>query len=136
MKKHWEKMLLASIIAVLVIFYFGKREEINNILDTSNAKIEIIEKTYNFDEIKLKDTLNHIFLIKNISSKDLIISNVHSNCGCTITSFSKNAVKENETAKISVKFIPIKKGMQEKSVVVEANTSPPFTVLKLKGLVK
>ena len=126
--------MILLIVTIIIVFYLGKRREINNILSPNNVKVKVLNSHFEFNQINKNDTLKHTFYIKNLSNNDLIIKNVLSNCGCIIIShFDKAPVKQNDTAKIFVKFIPNKVGKTEKNVVVEANTSPPFTVLTLKG---
>ena len=136
MKKYWKIVSVLVLLILICIFYFGKKDEIHNILDPTNTKIEIETSTFEFGSMKLHDTLRHTFMVKNVSKKELLIKNVLSNCECTIVSFDKNPIRQNETTKISVEFIPISKGNTEKDVVIEANTAPPFTVLSLKGKVE
>lgn len=136
MKKYWIIISVLILLLLISIFYFGKKEEINNVLDPTNTKIEIETSTFEFGTMSLHDTLRHTFIIKNVSNNELLIKNVLSNCECTVVSFDKKPIKQNETTKISVVFIPISKGNTEKDVVIEANTSPPFTILSLKGKVE
>jgi hypothetical protein len=133
MKKHFFKIIILLIVTIIIAFYLGKRREINNVLNPNNVKVKALNSNFEFNQINKNDTLKYTFYIKNLSKNDLIIKNALSNCGCTISNFDKAPVKQNDTAKIFVKFIPNKVGKTEKNIVVEANTSPPFTVLTLKG---
>lgn len=133
MKKH---ICIPILFLLFILNSCSKVKEIKNTLDPRNSKIKTIENEFDFGEISIKDTLIHTFLIKNISKNELTLVNVESNCDCTTSNFTKNAVKENDTARIKMQFIPSKKGYIEKSIVIEANTSPPYTVLTIKGNVK
>ncbi|MBN9284887.1 MULTISPECIES: DUF1573 domain-containing protein [unclassified Flavobacterium] len=135
MKRKIIEVSVVCLVLVIAICYIGKCREWNNVFSLSNATIEVVN-TFDFESMHLKDTLKHTFLIKNTSDNVLNIVAVHSNCGCTITSFSREKIKKGESAEIAVTFVPQQVGRAEKSIVVEANTAPPYTVLSLHGIVK
>lgn len=83
--------------------------------------------------MKLGDTLVHTYFVKNTTNDDLIIKNVQSNCGCTVADFTKTPVKEGDSARVNIRFIPNKIGKTRKDVLLEANIAPPFTVLSISG---
>lgn len=95
------------------------------------------EKEFDFGTITLNDTVKHTFKIKNISDLPLKISEIGTSCGCTGAIVSDSIVEKNEFAEIEVQFIPKKEQMGKiaNSIVIEANTNPPFTTLYLNGIV-
>jgi archaellum component FlaG (FlaF/FlaG flagellin family) len=129
------KFLTLIFVLIILIFYYFKRNEINNYLDPSNTKIEVINNNHDFGVISIKDTLQYVFYVKNITNDDLLIKNVQTNCGCTIVDFTKTAIKKGDSASVSLSFIPNKIGKTITNVLLEANTSPPFTVLTINGTV-
>ncbi|MEN8835976.1 MAG: DUF1573 domain-containing protein [Polaribacter sp.] len=95
-------------------------------------------KTFNFGEIKLNDTLNHTFKIKNISKNKLIISKIATSCGCTQIGDIKKELELNEETEIKIQFIPKESqvgNLVKNTVVLEINTEPPFVVYNIKGRV-
>jgi hypothetical protein len=132
MKKY---IILIIVFLLLIIFYLFKKEEIDNILNPNNVKIKV-SNNFNFGEISVNDTILHDFYVKNVSNNELTIKNVISNCGCTITDFEKESKKNNDSARVSIKFIPNKVGYVKQNIVLEANTVPPFTILKIEGVIK
>lgn len=132
MKKFLKIFLLIILLGVLVFYYF-KKDQINNYLDPTNTKIEVINNNHDFGKITMNDTLQHVFYVKNITNDDLLIKNVQTNCGCTIVDFTKTAIKKGDSANVSLSFIPNKIGKSTTNVLLEANTSPPFTVLTING---
>jgi hypothetical protein len=102
-------------------------------LDPSNTKIQIANKHYQFGKMKSKDTLQHVFYVKNLTDDNLVVKNIHSEDGTMISDFTKEAVKEGDSAKVLLKFIPTNVGKVRKDVLLEANTSPPYTVLSISG---
>lgn len=103
---------------------------------TLASNVEFSSKSYDFGVISMRDTVDYTFKIENLSDQDLILKGVESSCSCTITYFTKEPIKKNQTAKIRVEFIPFEKGTFNKSVVLYANTKPKFTVLSLNGVVE
>ncbi|WP_299766983.1 DUF1573 domain-containing protein [uncultured Dokdonia sp.] len=101
---------------------------------SNNAKIDI-KPVHDFGIIQFSDTLNHSFFIKNISKEPLIILDVEGSCSCTALDFSSQPIKKGDSARIDVQYIPKEIGEVEKTIVFEANTSPPYTILKIRGTV-
>ena len=102
---------------------------------TPKATIDA-QYVYNFGEMNSSDTLDHSFYIKNVSSEPLTILDVEGSCSCTALDFSSQPVQKGDSARIDVQFIPKEIGQVEKVMVFEANTTPPYTILKIKGIVK
>ena len=97
------------------------------------AKVEIIDKEFNFGQISMKDSTSFIFTIKNKSKTPFKISKVGTSCGCTTTKYTKDSINLNEVATIELLFKPNQIGTIEKSIVVEGNTDPPYNVFYIKG---
>lgn len=95
------------------------------------------EKEFNFGAIAIGETINHIFKIKNISKKTLKITQVGTSCGCTAAIINDSIADCEEIAILKVRFVADKnkKGKINNSIVIEANTNPPYTVFYLKGSV-
>lgn len=105
--------------------------------DQKFAKILFEETEFNFGTINQGDTVRHTFVFKNDSNEPLLISNASASCGCTIPEWPKEAIAPGESGKIEVKFNSTgKSGVQNKTVVVTANTLPNITNVSLKGEVK
>lgn len=108
-----------------------------NSCNSSKSDFAVIEarKEFDFGNITLNDTVNHVFRIKNISEVPLKISEIGTSCGCTGAIVSDSIVEKNEFAEIKVQFIPKKEktGKIKNSVVIEANTNPSFTALYITG---
>ena len=102
---------------------------------TTNIKFD--ELAYNWGSVKEGDKMTHIFKFKNTGSNDLIISDAHGSCGCTVPEWPKEPIKAGKTGEIKVVFDSKgKPGDQQKTVTLTANTDPANTVLTIKGAVK
>lgn len=107
--------------------------------EKENGFAEIsVNSRYGFGEIKSTDSVVHTFKVKNISKVDLLIKEVGTSCGCTVVTISDSIVKENEYTEIKTTFVPDSntKGKVNKSIVILANTNPPYTSLEVFGYVK
>lgn len=102
--------------------------------DQKYARILFDETEFNFGKINQGDTVRHTFTFKNDSDEPLLISNASASCGCTIPEWPKEPVAPGEGGVITVKFNSTgKSGVQNKTVIVTANTLPNVTNVSLKG---
>ncbi|MGY0407821.1 MAG: DUF1573 domain-containing protein [Polaribacter sp.] len=99
------------------------------------AKIEVIEKEFNFGNATLNDTIVHIFKVKNISNQILKIKKLAPSCRCTTSKDIDSIANKNEYVEFKIQYIPKKDdlGKISNSLVVEMNTEPPFTIFRLTG---
>jgi len=82
--------ILGGILLVgLIIFGFtrsgGTSSQVAgyNAGDPNAPKVEILEKTYDFGKISLKDVAKHDFKIKNVGKSPLVITDIMTSCHCT-----------------------------------------------------
>lgn len=103
----------------------------------ANASIEV-DKEVNIGNVKLFDTISKTIELSNTSNVDLRIKQIKTSCGCTIVSLKDSTLKPRETTEVKIQFVADSEniGIIKKSVVIEANTNPNFTVVYLNGLVK
>jgi len=106
-------------------------------IDSTNlAIIEFETLVYEFDTISQGEKVDYSFMFKNVGKADLLISDVQSSCGCTITNFEKEPIQTGQESTIDFTFdSKDKSGIQDKSITVYANTYPNRTILKFKGFV-
>ena len=87
-------------------------------------KLVVVEDTFDFGEIEqTKNYVKHEFVLKNVGNKTLIISDIHSTCGCTVVDNRIIKIRPNktETLKIKIKFDTLKKGKQLKTIILTSN---------------
>lgn len=105
--------------------------------DIKYARILFEETNFEFGKIKQGEVIAHTFNFKNDSDEPLLVSNASASCGCTVPVWPKDAIKPGESGKIEVQFNSTgKSGVQNKTVVITANTLPNTTTLVLKGEVE
>lgn len=105
--------------------------------NTSFATMDFSENEYDFGSINEGQKVDKEFIFKNNSSVDLIITDIQGSCGCTVGEYTKEAIKPNGESTIKVTFNSAgKKGKQEKSVTITANTKNRQEILKIFADVK
>ena len=102
----------------------------------TQTSIQFETTEINFGEVKEGATVSKIYKLKNIGKKRLMIEKVEGSCGCTVAEWPRYPVEPGENAEIKVNFNTLgKRGEQDKTVTVTANTEPARTILRIKGKV-
>ncbi|RZK18198.1 MAG: DUF1573 domain-containing protein [Flavobacterium sp.] len=98
----------------------------------------VVNDRHEFGSINRTDTVRHIFEIKNTADTPLIISKLGTSCNCASATISDSIVQKNEVTKVAVEFIPKENqiGIMNNTIIVEANTNPPYIILHVKGEIK
>jgi Protein of unknown function (DUF1573) len=98
--------------------------------------ISFEEDTHDFGKLTAGEKVTYSFKFKNTGKSALVISNVSTSCGCTVSSYPQKPVQPGEGATIDVSFNSEgKQGFQSKSITVYSNTEPPTTLLHIKAQV-
>ena len=94
-------------------------------------------QVWDFGTIQQGDSPEFTFTFKNTGNEPMIISNAKGSCGCTVPQWPKEPIAPGETGEINVKFnSKNKKGSQNKTVTLTANTTPPTTKLRVTGQIE
>lgn len=102
--------------------HLPKSKENINIDTLAVARIAFTETSYNFGELKEGEKIEHTFTFENTGKSPLILSNVLTTCGCTVTKWTRSPVMAGEKGEIIVKFDSRgKEGQQTKIVTVISN---------------
>lgn len=150
------KNSVIHIIAILVMFGLvsscaspsGKETEIPaNIVENPNTasgktdpdklpKIEFEKDFHDFGKIIQGEKVTFAFKFKNTGKSLLLISSVSTSCGCTVSDYPKEPIAPGESGKIDVSFdSESKRGPQNKTVTVFANTQPNSTMLRIQAMI-
>ena len=99
-------------------------------------KIEFRKTVYDFGKIIQGEKVSYSFLFQNTGVSDLIITEVNTSCGCTASKFPKTPIKPGQKKFIEVSFDSEgRKGFQNKTITVVANTQPSGNKLAIKAMV-
>ena len=94
-------------------------------------------QVWDFGTIQQGDSPEFTFTFENTGNEPMIISNAKGSCGCTVPQWPKEPIAPGQTGEINVKFnSKNKKGSQNKTVTLTANTTPPTTKLRVTGQIE
>ncbi len=161
-----QKLITLTIIISVLISCNNATDKINNTQNTNLEKItpktntqeskntinaQIIDNAggaqfeftndggtvWDFGTIKQGDSPEFSFKFKNTGNEPMIISNAKGSCGCTVPKWPKEPIAPGAIGEINVKFNSKgKKGSQNKTVTLTANTTPPTTKLRVTGQIE
>lgn len=106
--------------------------------ERANApKIAFSENTFEFDEIKQGEKVEHVFTITNNGKSDLIIRKVKASCGCTAVNPKDKVIAAGGSTTMKVIFNSAGKvGKQNKTITVISNDpAHSRSILWVKGTV-
>jgi hypothetical protein len=148
------KYFVAALVSLVLVFslYACNMKEEKDTLSTDlisnpisadspnqNGKLpQFSFKTTEHDFGKIIDgvKVSYKFRFTNVGNADLIISNVKTTCGCTVSRFPKKPVKPGESEFIELTFDSSRRqGFNHKAASVLANTQPNVATLNIKALV-
>jgi hypothetical protein len=99
-------------------------------------KFQFNQEEHDFGKIIEGEKVMFSFKFKNVGTSDLLISSANGSCGCTIPEYPKNPIGPGKEGKIDVTFNSEgKKGFQNKTITLIANTQPNTFVLKIKATI-
>jgi len=106
----------------------------NNISkDGTSAKMQFTETVHDFGDMIQGERVVYGFNFTNIGGSDLVITRVSTSCGCTVGDYPKEPIAPGKSGIIEVTFDSHKrKGYQNKTITVLANTEPNSTTLRIK----
>src|SRR5690606_23256286 len=95
------------------------------------SAIRFASQDFDFGTLKEGQKVQHEFTFENIGDNPIMISDVHSPCGCTVPTYSKNVILPGKSGKIEIEFDSKgRKGLNKKTLMVFANideTKVPIT---------
>lgn len=96
------------------------------------------EKTeYDFGKILQGEVVSYTFHFTNAGNAPLIITSIDKSCGCTAGDFPREPIAPGQRGDIKITYDSKGHfGFQSKAVVVNSNTMPSQTTLRIKAEVK
>lgn len=110
----------------------------NGSTDSSNLpRFEFDEEIHDFGRVIQGEKVSYSFKFKNSGKSDLVISDAKGSCGCTIADYPKKPIPPGGESTIDVTFnTETKKGYQNKTITIIANTQPNTRVLTVKAQIQ
>jgi len=89
---------------------------------------------HDFGDVIQGEKVTYNFQFHNTGGTNLLISKVSTSCGCTVGKYPRELIKPGEGGEIEVTFdTHRRKGIQNKTITVLANTEPNKTMLRIKA---
>jgi len=109
----------------------------NGKTDADDMPVISFEKDFHdFGKLFSGERVTYSFKFKNTGKELLVISNVSTSCGCTVSSFPKEPIKSGQESTIDVSFDSEgRHGLQTKTITVFSNTQPSTTTLRIQASV-
>lgn len=117
--------------AVAAMFLFGFIVD----ADQGNPSIHFEQTRHNFGKVNEEEgELDHDFVFTNKGQEPLIVTNVKTGNGVSVTGWTRNPVLPGESGTISVAYDPVNKpGRFNRSITINATGSPSSLILRLLG---
>lgn len=119
---------------VLCLFVFVSCSQSNFFQKrATKAHIEFKETQHNFGKVIFSHPVEYNFVFTNTGVDTLKISEVQSQCGCTVTNWSRKGIAPNDSSSIKVMFDAQRSGEFQKSVTVFSNADNGVIMLYIMG---
>lgn len=126
-----KKAFLAFVFGALVTFGINAQSQV-----ITGPAISVNEETHDYGNIGYDSPGTYDFIVTNIGTEPLIISNCSGSCGCTVPTCDTNPIMPGQNSQIKVKYDTKRPGAFTKTVTVNSNASnEPTKILTIKGTV-
>jgi hypothetical protein len=140
------KILVILSLAILVSCTGNKSQVPASVVNVPNSasgatseglpKFEFKTMEHDFGKVIQGERVGFAFKFKNVGEADLVIANISTTCGCTVSEYPKTPVKPGEENVINVTFDSGgKEGFQHKVLTIAANTQPAITEISISALI-
>lgn len=105
--------------------------------DKKGPVLQFDKTEYDFGKILQGEVVSYTFHFTNAGDAPLIITSVDKSCGCTASEFPRQPIDPGKTGSIKISYDSKgHQGFQSKALVVNANTNPSTTTLRVKAMVR
>lgn len=120
--------------SILVTAFFAKAQETPVAPPDPNAPVIKWDQTeLDYGTIQQGADGYREFKFTNVGKSDLLINSAHGSCGCTVPTWSKEAIKPGESSTIRVHYDTNRIGQFTKNVTIISNAQSGTDVLTIKG---
>jgi len=110
-------------------------EEDEELSDDEKPEIRVSNK-HDFGELNMKDKVFTVFEFENLSEAPLVITDVRTNCGCTVPEWDKKPIGKGGKLKVKVEFVAEQTGIFTKRITVYTNAKGSPHSLTITGNVR
>ncbi len=118
-----KNLLMRFVILMAVTVFFGNDLIADEAEPVSiGAKIEVVNDTADFGDVKPKSAHSYIYRFKNVGTGQLVISRIQSTCGCTVPELTKKEYAPGENGEIRIAYTAAtKEGETTKHLYIHSN---------------
>ena len=129
------KLNTLKLILLMCLFNLTTTQAQNLKTAKTSASINFETEIINYGTIIQNSDGLRIFTFTNTGNAPLIISEVKTSCGCTVPTYSKEAILPGEEGEIKIKYDTKRLGSFTKTVTVLSNANLARKTLKIKGTI-
>ena len=122
-----------KVFLLLTVFSFASMQAQNSETAKKTASIDFESEIVDYGTIEKGSDGMRVFTFTNTGNAPLIISDVKASCGCTVPTYSKEAILPGEDGEIEVKYDTKRVGAFTKTITVSSNANLTRKTLKIKG---
>lgn len=128
-----KKLSAMKVFLLLTVFGLASLQAQDLASAKKTANIDFETEILDYGTIEKGSDGKRIFTFTNTGNAPLIISDVKASCGCTVPTYSKEAILPGEEGEIEVKYNTKKVGAFTKTITVSSNANLTRKTLKIKG---
>ncbi len=99
--------------------------------------ISLDKETHDYGTVSNGANGECVFIVKNIGTEPLLLTNAQASCGCTVPAYPKEPIAPGQTAEIRVSYDTKRVGPFQKSITISSNAqNSPVKVIYIKGTVE
>jgi hypothetical protein len=131
-----------KILNVMKVFFFISLFSIvtlqaqDLVMAKKSAIIDFESEVIDYGSIVQNSNGLKVFSFTNKGNAPLLITDVKTSCGCTVPTYSKEAILPGEVGQIKVKYDTKRLGSFSKTITVISNAKQARKTLKIKGSVE
>lgn len=126
------KKIVCLLMTLVCVASFSLQAQ-DNSKKVKEPEITFEKTVYNYGHIYQGDNGVCEFVFKNTGKANLVLTNVHSSCGCTVPEWPKETIAPGKKGVIKVKYDTQRLGTIAKTITVESNATNNRVVLNIKG---
>lgn len=130
-RRFLETAGVRSSFAVLLLLSAGSLTMAAGDAPRMGPRLVCAQPTHDFGEIENGEEVEHEFILRNEGDESLVISRVHSSCGCTVARAADSAIEPGGRTSLRARFsLKGRHGHQRQEITVHSNdpTKPVYSL--------
>jgi hypothetical protein len=117
-----------------IVFFLLIAVNFKLLAQNNTAKITFEKTLFSFDDTEEGTQLKYSFKYTNTGKSPLLISDIRTTCGCTVSAWNKKPLAAGKSEQIEVTFDTSNKvGRQHKVLVLLTNATQALVYLEMQG---